>query len=206
MDALLEEFEAGRLSLAELFAELASRSAAAAQALNALLQLVVWNHNSTPRLLVQAAEELVGSELPQQLPSFTWQSAQIHAAAGQPLCSVPLSLTVRLIRLTGAMGQMATLWASGQWQQPFQLLQQGGGQVLLQGLTLTLHCGSLDRPLQLGHGMAAGDLIAILQPSLGDADNDALITRRSLFLSQLARKHPVSFFQFLDVCASNGWR
>lgn len=39
--------------------------------------------------------------------------------------------------------------------------------MLLQGLTLTLHCGSLDRPLQLGHGMAAGDLIAILQPSLG---------------------------------------
>jgi hypothetical protein len=42
---------------------------------------------------------------------------------------------------------MHQLWSKGQWQQVSQLLQDGGGQVLLQGLTLTVHGGSLDAQL-----------------------------------------------------------
>ncbi|WIA11830.1 hypothetical protein OEZ85_011918 [Tetradesmus obliquus] len=48
--------------------------------------------------------------------------------------------------------------------------------------------------------MSLHDLLMVLQPRLGEAD-DSLHTRRQLFLSQLARKHPVAFFQFLDICA-----
>jgi hypothetical protein len=43
--------------------------------------------------------------------------------------------------------QMRHLWQSGQWQQVLQLLPQGGGQVLLQGLTLVLQIMSLDAAL-----------------------------------------------------------
>jgi hypothetical protein len=32
----------------------------------------------------------------------------------------------------------------------------------------------------------------------------ALASRRALFASQLARKHPVAFFQFVDICARSG--
>lgn len=34
-----------------------------------------------------------------------------------------------------------------------------------------------------------------------DDESAATYTRRELFTSQLARKHPVAFFQFLDICA-----
>jgi hypothetical protein len=40
--------------------------------------------------------------------------------------------------------QINWLWGSGQWQPLFQLLQQGGGEELLQGLTLAVRCSSLD--------------------------------------------------------------
>jgi hypothetical protein len=63
--------------------------------------------------------------------------------------------------------QTSQLWNRKQWQQPFQLLQQGGGQVLLQGLTLAVHCSSLDRQLQGAQGMAVGGLLKVLQPFLG---------------------------------------
>jgi hypothetical protein len=39
--------------------------------------------------------------------------------------------------------QLIKLWGSGQWKPQLQLLQQGGGEVLLQGLTLAVHCSSL---------------------------------------------------------------
>jgi hypothetical protein len=43
--------------------------------------------------------------------------------------------------------QLLTLWGTGQWQPQLQLLQQGGGEMLLQGLTLAVHCGSLHRQM-----------------------------------------------------------
>jgi hypothetical protein len=43
--------------------------------------------------------------------------------------------------------QLLTLWGNGQWQPQLQLLQQGGGEMLLQGLTLAVHCGSLHRQM-----------------------------------------------------------
>ncbi|WIA38403.1 hypothetical protein OEZ86_001729 [Tetradesmus obliquus] len=48
--------------------------------------------------------------------------------------------------------------------------------------------------------MVVLDLLDVLQPVLGDAE-DARFTRRGLFISQLTRKHPVPFFQFLDISA-----
>uniref|UniRef100_A0A383VEM1 MYND-type domain-containing protein n=1 Tax=Tetradesmus obliquus TaxID=3088 RepID=A0A383VEM1_TETOB len=99
--------------------------------------------------------------------------------------------------------QMSHLWSSGQWQQSFQLLQQGGGQVLLQGLSLAVHCGSLDCHLLMQPGLAAADLFLFVQPAYG-SDDAALNTRQELFTSQLARKHPVAFFQFADICARSG--
>jgi hypothetical protein len=53
--------------------------------------------------------------------------------------------------------QLSTLWRNGQWQPQMQLLQQGGGEVLLQGLTLAhhhhhltlaVHCSSLHCRMQ----------------------------------------------------------
>ncbi|WIA30921.1 hypothetical protein OEZ86_000973 [Tetradesmus obliquus] len=38
----------------------------------------------------------------------------------------------------------------------------------------------------------------------GEGDDTACSTRRALFVCQLARKHPVPFFQFLDTCARSG--
>jgi hypothetical protein len=40
------------------------------------------------------------------------------------------------------------LWSNGQWQPQVQLLQPGGGQVLLQALTLAVDCAGLDSELQ----------------------------------------------------------
>jgi hypothetical protein len=47
--------------------------------------------------------------------------------------------------------QFRQLWSSGQWQPQLQLLQQGAGQVLLQALTLAVHCGTLDTGGALWH-------------------------------------------------------
>jgi hypothetical protein len=45
----------------------------------------------------------------------------------------------------------------------------------------------------------------LLSPFLSDGDEDAALgSRRALFVSQLARKHPVAFFQFIDICARSG--
>jgi hypothetical protein len=56
--------------------------------------------------------------------------------------------------------QLSTLWGSGLWQPPLQLLQQGGGEVLLQGLTLAVHCGSLHRQLGILDVFSAPDLVS----------------------------------------------
>jgi hypothetical protein len=208
-------------------------------------------------------------------------------------------------------GQFDILWGTGQWQPQLQLLQQGGGEVLLQGLTLAVHCSSLhcqmgtldvvgvprlaaavymsaagalgcstlwkgsmqtgvcglwfcahvihlrgmlalivsrttrvcraaeprvqhachysctpaqcptmcctpdlcgslaDCSGRLQHVADAGAaacccrLLLSLFPSVGTEDA-SLVSRRALFASQLARKHPVAFFQFVDICARSG--
>lgn len=41
-------------------------------------------------------------------------------------------------------------------------------------------------------------------PHYTDDKTDAFATQRDLFVSQLARKHPVPLFQFLDICARSG--
>jgi hypothetical protein len=86
------------------------------------------------------------------------------------------------------------------WQPQLQLLQQGGGEVLLQGLTLAVHCGSLDRQLRRQTGLSVRELLQVLKLPC-DVIDESLLHRRDLFVSQLARKHPVAFFQFLDLCA-----
>ncbi|WIA12335.1 hypothetical protein OEZ85_012388 [Tetradesmus obliquus] len=84
-----------------------------------------------------------------------------------------------------------------------QLLPQLGGQVLLQGLSLAVHCGSLDSQLQEelkgGKHMSVSQLLGTVQ--LVEKGNNATCARRDLFTSQLTREHPVPFFQFLDICA-----
>jgi hypothetical protein len=62
--------------------------------------------------------------------------------------------------------QFSQLWSSGQWQPQLQLLQQGGGQVLLQSLTLAMHCGTLDTQLRRAGAMTAADLLLVLEPPL----------------------------------------
>jgi hypothetical protein len=64
--------------------------------------------------------------------------------------------------------QMRRLWASGQWQPQLQLLQQGGGQVLLQGLTLVVQCGRLDAEIRAEDGTWLGDLLRLVDPELGE--------------------------------------
>jgi hypothetical protein len=100
--------------------------------------------------------------------------------------------------------QLQQLWSRGHWQPSLQLLQQGGGEVLLLGLTLAVHCGSLDRQLWNSRdGLSLPELLLIVKPHCGVSDQ-SLVGRRDLFVSQLARKHPVAFFQFLDLCARSG--
>uniref|UniRef100_A0A383VES8 Uncharacterized protein n=1 Tax=Tetradesmus obliquus TaxID=3088 RepID=A0A383VES8_TETOB len=57
MDALLEEFEAGHLSLAELFAELASRSAAAASSLSRQ-----WKQSAQVKLLQRPPADRISAK------------------------------------------------------------------------------------------------------------------------------------------------
>uniref|UniRef100_A0A383WH82 Uncharacterized protein n=1 Tax=Tetradesmus obliquus TaxID=3088 RepID=A0A383WH82_TETOB len=159
----------------------------------------------TAELLLRAAADLQRRYM--LLPAEQQVLLQAGEAEGDDLwpllqaefkLNAPACLLIQSCKLL--QQQTAQLWASGQWQQLFQLLQQGGGQVLLQGLTLAVHCCRLDGHLQDSEGLAVRELLTILQPTI-DSANDTLTTRRDLFTSQLARKHPVPFFQFLDICA-----
>jgi hypothetical protein len=58
--------------------------------------------------------------------------------------------------------QVQQLWNDGQWQPQMQLLQQGGGKVLLQGLTLAVHCAGLDSELREAYQRAGLSLSAML--------------------------------------------
>jgi hypothetical protein len=64
--------------------------------------------------------------------------------------------------------QTQVLWQRGQWQPHMQLLQQGGGEVLLQGVTLAVHSVSLDRPQRdFKHVHRLYNLLEVVRPSLG---------------------------------------
>jgi hypothetical protein len=64
--------------------------------------------------------------------------------------------------------QTRVLWKDGQWQPQMQLLQQGGGEVLLQGLTLAVQCVSLDQPHRgFKHAHRLLSLLEVLLPGVG---------------------------------------
>ncbi|WIA32516.1 hypothetical protein OEZ86_003331 [Tetradesmus obliquus] len=161
--------------------------------------------SSSSRLLLQAAEELTQSGLLQQLPHFVQQSVQLIAAAGQPLASLPPKHDSAHDQASSQCGdaqrmchhQTRVLWANQRWQTPMELLQQGGGQVLLLALTLAMHCCS-SRGCSRGWG--AQQLLLVIKSDIGPKEG-ALCVGQELFTSQLARQHPVPFFQFLDICA-----
>ncbi|WIA20379.1 hypothetical protein OEZ85_004801 [Tetradesmus obliquus] len=172
------------------------------------------------KTLLQLLQLLIQSGLQLQLPEFLGQAAKLLAASGQRLVCRPLAAAVRLMRcgirdeLSAALDlvtwsyrllrtQMRLLWRLGQWQPQMQLLQHGGGQMLLQGLSLAVHCGSLDVLLRKEH-LSVPELMETVQLFQPGSERDAMHMRRLLFTSQLARKHPVPFFQFADICASPG--
>jgi hypothetical protein len=63
--------------------------------------------------------------------------------------------------------QMQALCKHGQWQPQLQLLQQGGGEVLLQGLTLAVHCISADLGFRVQADLRYFRLLEVLLPRLG---------------------------------------
>jgi hypothetical protein len=65
---------------------------------------------------------------------------------------------------THLRGQLSILWRNGQRQPPLQLLQQGGGAALLQGLTLAAHANALKLSASSGQHslMPAGELLEML--------------------------------------------
>jgi hypothetical protein len=71
-----------------------------------------------------------------------------------------LAYTAKLLQL-----QVQQLWNDGQWQPQMQLLQQGGGEVLLQGLTLAVHCAGLDSEMReacLRAGLSLSAMMSML--------------------------------------------
>jgi hypothetical protein len=60
--------------------------------------------------------------------------------------------------------------------------------------------GASQRPIAAAYPAAALRILLSHQ-TLADSDRVSLLPQRTLFVSQLARKHPVPFFQFLDSCA-----
>jgi hypothetical protein len=95
------------------------------------------------------------------------QARQQHLAHSE----MPLVACCRMLH-----HQLHQLWATGQWQQQVQLLQQGVGQVLLQGLTLAAHCGSLDPKLDNMEELQVQNLLLTFEPHLGERLVDQLLS------------------------------
>ncbi|WIA32515.1 hypothetical protein OEZ86_003330 [Tetradesmus obliquus] len=160
----------------------------------------------TAELLLQAALEwerqyLLLPDAQQQLV-LTWGDEYEYDDAPEAVYEVEDLMRPAHRLLKGCcqllVQQSGQLWANGQWQTLSQLLQQGGGQVLLLGMTLAVRCGSLGCSL----GMEDMPLLLVLKPIVVSGD-PVLSVRGQMFASQLARKHLVPFCQFLDICASS---
>ncbi|WIA12375.1 hypothetical protein OEZ85_012422 [Tetradesmus obliquus] len=143
--------------------------------------------SSSSRLLLQAGEELVKSAelllraalewerqyllLPdaQQQLVLTWGDEYEYDDAPEAVYEVEDLMRPAHRLLKGCcqllVQQSGQLWANGQWQTLSQLLQQGGGQVLLLGMTLAVRCGSLGCSL----GMEDMPLLLVLKPIVGEA-------------------------------------
>jgi hypothetical protein len=82
----------------------------------------------------------------QQMLLSTGAAGASHVRLSE-LSSLELQLDPALQLFTSCLQlrrmQFAVLWGSGQWQPQLQLLQQGGGEVLLQGLKLAVCCSTL---------------------------------------------------------------
>jgi hypothetical protein len=65
--------------------------------------------------------------------------------------------------------QIRTLWGSECWQPQLQLLQQGGGEVLLQGLTLAVHCSSLHGPMRTAQVFSVPGVVETVYQSVAGA-------------------------------------
>jgi hypothetical protein len=78
--------------------------------------------------------------------------------------------------------QTQVLCDESQWQPQMQLLQQGGGEVLLQGLTLAVHCVSAHCGLQFNADSQSNAdlryfrLLSVLLPSVGESTHVAKVT------------------------------
>jgi hypothetical protein len=87
----------------------------------------------------------------QQQTLLSMRAADVGPDRRSELSRLELQLTPaqQLFRLCMLLlhVQLSTLWNTGLWQPPLQLLQQGGGEMLLQGLTLAVHCGNLHRQM-----------------------------------------------------------
>ncbi|WIA31961.1 hypothetical protein OEZ86_002816 [Tetradesmus obliquus] len=232
MESWLQQLAAGRRSLAELFAELSNRGAVASSLLShlwkqsahaKLLQRPPADHISAKQeaLFQQTCDNAVelglcsdvvlrlqqsnagNDEHAEQFLQATLAARPISTLAG---LMVWLQRQPELLRLHEQAVQQP-FWDDQMSYCNLWIACSSGLCTLL--LLLSYHSRNAKLLVQAAEELVGAELpqgqMATLWAS-GDADNDALITRRSLFLSQLARKHPVPFFQFLDVCASNGWR
>jgi hypothetical protein len=133
-----------------------------------------------------------------KLPAAELTPAEVEMlwdARDGPLASAQLLLvyTAKLLQL-----QVQLLWEGDQWQPQLQLLQQGGGEVLLQGLSLVVHCSSLDSELREvewnGTSRTLSAVMTMLaEPVTGEYANH---TYKPLFIpdcQQQPRQHAVIF-------------
>jgi hypothetical protein len=72
--------------------------------------------------------------------------------------------------------QTRVMWNDSQWQPQLQLLQQGGGAVLLQALTLAVHCVSADSGVRSHPGLSYFGLLQVVMPLIGEQTCVAPVT------------------------------
>jgi hypothetical protein len=91
----------------------------------------------------------------------------------QPLAPAAALVTQSCLLL---QQQTQVLWSNGQWQPQLQLLQQGGGEVLLQALTLAMHCSSVDSGLRSHADLRYFKLLQVVMSLSGEQTCVAHVT------------------------------
>jgi hypothetical protein len=137
-------------------------SSAAALQLSAVLLLLAaaeWQRQWCA-LTVQQQELLKADAAALDEPAAVVEADRVR----QQLAPVSALLTLSCQLL---QQQTAVLLDDGQWQPQLQLLQQGGGEVLLQGLMLALHCVVADSKLRNNIYLQYFKLLEVLLPRLG---------------------------------------